>query len=351
MSRHLASVLQTIGRARPIGQPIFGALGARVAALAGHARLFVAGADPVSGLIRSADAVERGMARLARGISRPFARRGLGLTGGLLWRGLAAMTGIGLTAALVTAMPQANEELRLASMTVQQDHEPRPVRDVRQEPRANPVADEIWVRVARPGTLFGLETPELARQTPVHEAYRNQAGTRRQDSLTFGEFNQPQPHLQLALVPGLGQQPQPFVIALVREAAERGMSVQRSGLPSAIRTRFGTADASDVTLSDGQTSRACIAFRKDAGETPLGLSGWWCGGAGRPADRQQLTCMLDRLVLISAGDDKALQAAFSRTELDRQSACAPPRPAAGGRKVSWLDADGKAPALKTANRR
>ena len=133
----------------------------------------------------------------------------------------------------------------------------------------------------------------------------------------------------------------------MREAAARALSVQRSGLPAAIATRFGPVETADATLSDGQTSRACIAFRMEAGALPLAMSGWWCGGAAKPADRQQLVCLIDRIDLLNAGDDRALRSAFARTELNRQPACAPPRLSATGRKVSWLDADGQAPALRT----
>ena len=118
-----------------------------------------------------------------------------------------------------------------------------------------------------------------------------------------------------------------------------------------LETPLRAVETADATLSDGETSRACIAFRRDGGDLPLGLSGWWCGSASRPADRQQLACMIDRLDLLAPADDRALRAAFARTELTRQPGCVTPRLSATGRKASWLDADGHAPVLKTAARR
>ncbi len=138
---------------------------------------------------------------------------------------------------------------------------------------------------------------------------------------------------------------------MVRDAATHGMSIQRSGAVTPLQSRFGRVETADVTLSDGETSRACIAFRRDAGDLLLGMGGWWCGGLSRPADRQQLACLLDRLDLLSAADDRVLRAAFARTELARQPGCVPPRLSASGRKASWLDVDGQAPVLKTAAKR
>jgi hypothetical protein len=329
------------------------AVGALAAAALSGARRRLAGADPVSALIRFADATETAIAAVMRGARRVFGQRGIGLTKGLAWRGLAAMTGIGLAAALVTAVTEAGDDPSLASLTIATAQEARAIRDVRQEPRPGPLDADNWVRIVRPVAMFALDSPELDRQSPAHEAHRSQAGPRRQDSLSFGAFAEAQPHLDLRFLTGQGldQPPQPFVIGLVREAASRGMSVQRSSPPTAIETRFGAVETSDVTLSDGQASRPCIAFRKSADEMPLELSGWWCGAATRPADRQQLVCLIDRIDLVNAADDRALRQAFARTELKRKSGCAQPRLSASGRKTSWLDADGQAPALKTAVRR
>lgn len=309
--------------------------------------------DVTTALIACADALETGFRRIT-GARRGLARnRGFGLTGGLVWRCLAALTGIGLTATLVTALSVDDAGLRLSSLTVSPATELRPVRDVRLDPRPQPQAGDAWVAITRPVALFGLDSPELDKQPVAYEASRSADGARRLDTLVFGGFDGDRPHLQMRALVDHGEAgvPLPFIIALVREAAERGVSVQRSGIASAIATRFGSVETANATLSDGTVSRPCIAFRKAAAEGPVALSGWWCGSPARPADRQQLTCLIDRLDLVGAGDDKALRAAFSRSEAARQPACAPPRLAASGRKASWLDAEGKAPTLKTVAKR
>lgn len=313
----------------------------------------LAGIDAAATLIRFADNVEVIFGRLWRGLRSlrrlPALLRlpGVALTSALIWRGLAAATGIGLAGALVTAL-SSEGEATTAPLPLLSDLR-TPVRDgVPAAPRQS-AGRENWVAIARPLPIFGLESPELDRSTATLEARRSPDGARREDVLSYGDFADPKPHLVLKLA--ADHQPdelsRPFVIALVRETAVRALSVQRSSLPAAIATRFGPVETADATLSDGETSRACIAFRMEAGALPLAMSGWWCGGATKPADRRQLVCLIDRIDLLNAGDDRALRSAFARTELNRQPACTPPRLSATGRKVSWLDADGQAPALRT----
>ena len=319
----------------------------------GHVWARLKSVDFATALIRLADGIEAVFSFFWRGLSRLRHLRlllrvpGLRLTGGLVWRSVAAATGIGLAATLVTTL-SSGSEVTIASLTLPAEPDARPVRDVRQEPRPSPRSRENWVTITKPIPIFGLESPELDRGSATLEARRSQDGSQREDVLGFSTFTEPKPHLllRLSVEHDRDELSQPFIVALVRDAAARAMSVQRSGRPTAIQTRFGPVETADVTLSDGEVSRACIAFRMDSGALPLSLGGWWCG-ASKPADRQQLVCLIDRIDLLNAGDDRALRTAFARTELHRLPACAPPRLSASGRKVSWLDADGATPALRT----
>jgi hypothetical protein len=307
--------------------------------------------DPTAALIRGADRIEafvRALGRLGGAVSGVLRLPAIRLTTGLVWRGLAAAAGIGAAGALVTAL-SSQSEATISSYSTLSEPAQRPLSEVVTPPRATAAGQESWVAIARPIPIFGLESPELERQPAVLDARRSADGTRREDLLSFGGFAEPKPHLalRLAVQHERDELSRPFIVALVRTAAARGLSVQRSSLPAAVETRFGPVEAADVTLSDGASGRACIAFRMEGGTVPLALSGWWCGGEGKPADRRQLVCLIDRIDLLNAGEDPALRGAFARSELNRQPGCAPPRLSASGRKVSWLDADAPAPALRT----
>ncbi|BCB18164.1 hypothetical protein [Bosea sp. ANAM02] len=299
--------------------------------------LLITGADRIEGAFRSA-------CRLGR---RLMPRGNLGLPGALAWRIAAALGGISLTAALVTALSGNGEgRPRLASIA-----SPVAAATTRTDaPGRKPLlaaTEADWVAITRPIAIFNLEAPELGRDAPAIEARRSRDGSQREDLLSFGAFAGSAPHLSLRLRTGdgLAAGSSSFTVALVHVAALRSLAVERGSMPAMIETRFGPLETADIVLGDGSESRACLAFRTVGADAPFAMSGWWCAGA-RPSDRRQLTCLIDRLDLANAGAEPALRAAFARSELRRQPGCATPRLAATGRKVSWLDADGTVPALR-----
>ncbi|MCU4178429.1 hypothetical protein [Bosea sp. BH3] len=305
--------------------------------------------DIVPFLITTADLVESSLIRFSKLLRRLVPRRGLGLTGALAWRGAAALCGIGLTAILITGLSAKDEEpAQLAALRFT----PPSGSDAPQHRPQFSAAADGWMPVARPIAIFSLESPELGREPPSFEARRKQEGSEREDLMSFGGFPEAGPHLSLHLRTGAptAAGSASFTIGLVHEAARRGLAVERSSMPAAIETRFGPLDTADVVLGDGSTSRSCVAFRTAPGATAFAMSGWWCAGT-KPSDRRQLTCLVDRLDLAHAAADAELRSAFARSELKRQTDCAPQRLSASGRKASWLDVDGNVPALrmKTAN--
>jgi hypothetical protein len=190
-----------------------------------------------------------------------------------------------------------------------------------------PPAD--WQPIARPAALYQLPAPELRGLPLVHQARRHRDGGR-EDVLSFGAFSGDGLHLRLVVRSADPEAAAPsFFIDLVRRAAEAGFAVTRSGAPSSVATKFGPAEAADVAIEEA-VERDCLAFRSDHPDEALRLSGWVCGTQGRPADRQLLACLLDRLSLRPAQDDLVVKAFFARAEERRLPACA-------GR-TSWLEA-------------
>lgn len=305
------------------------------------ARLKTADAVPI--LITAADRGERYGRLLWRGLRWLAPRRGFGLAGALLWRGMAALAGLGLTAALVTGLSAKDEDQpQLASLAV-----PSALRDpTRAAVRSGSPAAADWTAIPRPMAMFDLASPALGRTAPSYEARRTTDG-RREDMMVFAAFAETGPHLVLRLRTGPLDAPdaRPFTIDLVREAALRALSVARSSAPAAIPTRFGPLETADVVLEDGSMSRNCLAFRSTTGEAGFAMSGWWCASP-KPSDRRQLACLIDRLDLANAGGSEELRQAFAKSELRRDPSCAPPHLAAAGRKTSWLDTEGTVPALR-----
>ena len=153
------------------------------------------------------------------------------------------------------------------------------------------------------------------------------ANTPRADARTSSRWARPMaPHARIvAYRPGAeAGPPGTFFLETARRAAEAGFAVTRSELPFAVGTRFGPAEAADVSMSSGGEPQSCLAFRLALETADLRISGWLCGGGARRPDRTQLACFIDRLDLAPGN----LRHAAARRFAGKSSACPPARPAA-----------------------
>jgi hypothetical protein len=203
-----------------------------------------------------------------------------------------------------------------------------------------------WVALPRPVASFALGLADIEGQPLRLQARRDTASTAREDQMIAGGFAGQGPHLVLVLRRSHAAQPGSLFVALTRQAAENGLAIERTARPVPLSSKFGALESADIVLGDGDKARSCLAFRHLAEEAGFAFQGWLCGGAGRTVDRQQITCLIDRVHLVSAGDDRPLRAHFSKAELQRQPACISSKLQATGRKTNWLDVDQPAPALR-----
>lgn len=251
------------------------------------------GIDLSSLLIRATDRTETLLRTLPQR-SRRVARYSLArLTAGLLWRSAAAVTGVGMAAALVTGLSAEGSAPRLAG-TLQ----PEPastVRDVRQQPRLAMDMPVEWRPADNAAQRISLSLPHL--DLPQRRAWRQtEDGRSLEEAVSMGEFAETRGHLALRIRTGPAAQigPGPFTIHFIRQAAGQGLSVDRTGLPVALATSWGTLDAAEIVLGDSRTSRACLAFRSASTEGAA-LSGWWCAPEAGTHDLAELRCIIDRL--------------------------------------------------------
>ena len=114
------------------------------------------------------------------------------------------------------------------------------------------------------------------------------------------------------------------------------LALARSAVPQPLPTKFGFAEAAEVSFADGQAQYSCLAWRLDADVAELRLSGWTCAGAGQKVDRHAVACLVDRLELAPGTSDRSLRSVFQAAERQRLSGCPPapipPRPVAGQRR-------------------
>lgn len=203
-----------------------------------------------------------------------------------------------------------------------------------------------WADVQRAGTTFALSVTELDGQPVRLLARRDLNSQAREDQLQTGSFSSEATFARIALKRLDTENTHSFFIDISRHASESGLSIVRSAQALPVSSKFGALEAADILLSDGAASRNCLAFRHLADGVSFSFRGWLCGTSQRAADRQQLTCLVERINLLASGEDRQLRTYFSKAELQRQPQCLAPKLQAAGRKATWLDADQSAPALR-----
>ncbi|WOJ90548.1 hypothetical protein RZS28_04425 [Methylocapsa polymorpha] len=200
-----------------------------------------------------------------------------------------------------------------------------------------------WIEISHAAQVFGLEAPELAKETKSYEARRHRTGGGRQDVLTFGGVNGDAPRLRLTIY-RVGEEATPdaaFFVDLARRAAEMGRAITRATQPTALPTRLGVFEAASLNLAQNDESdSACIGFRMINAAPKLRITGFACGGANPAAivaSKSELACLIDRIDLAAAYDSQ-LMAFFAARDLSDDTACAGPRPGASLARSTRLEA-------------
>ncbi|MGB8276486.1 MAG: hypothetical protein WCF20_00895 [Methylovirgula sp.] len=112
-------------------------------------------------------------------------------------------------------------------------------------------------------------------------------------------------------------------------------------------TRFGAFEVVDIILAGKAIAPVpCLGFRGAALGAKFRILGFACGGQGRPMSRPALACLIDRLDLNEAGDDRDLAAFFAASELKRTPTCAGTELGPTATCASWLGRNDAPPPLR-----
>jgi hypothetical protein len=187
-----------------------------------------------------------------------------------------------------------------------------------------------WLPVVHPTPRFALDSAELVKLAKSYDAVRSATGDGREDRLTFGAAAQTgEPFVALGIYRAGSEAIEPalFFVELSRRAAAAGLAVSKATPGDPLRGKFGEMESAEVRLStDDGVERSCLAFRRAAPGEGLRLSGWYCPPAGAFPERAELSCLVDRLELSGANDDKVLRDAFAAAQGRRLGCGKPPAP-------------------------
>lgn len=176
-----------------------------------------------------------------------------------------------------------------------------------------------WAPASRPHPAFAVSHLDLVKKTAGYDILRHPQGGRK-DILHWSAGADEPPVAEIEIYrPGneLGA----FAAADADLGPRMGLAgqgdVQTAGV---IDTKFGTVDLLRFSGTP-VANQACLGFVKTFEVPKVRLSGWSCHASSASAQRVFLGCALNRLTLLSAGNDPKMAELFARAEL-RRSDCA-----------------------------
>jgi hypothetical protein len=193
-----------------------------------------------------------------------------------------------------------------------------------------PPAKAGWGAASRPHPAFAVSQLDSSDKTESYEIFRHPEGGRK-DVFRWAVLGQPVAELEIYRPGGESSQPG----SAIAEIAARMDPGRRRELEAAgvIDSKFGHVTLLRLAGSaDG--ARSCLGFIKRLAEPNLQISGWSCQGEALPARRAAISCVLNRLMLLTAGSDPKLAELFARAELRRGSCTA----ATSALSADWVTA-------------
>jgi hypothetical protein len=185
-----------------------------------------------------------------------------------------------------------------------------------------------WSVAGRLHPAFAVSQFDLPEKTETYEILRHPEGGRKdvfrwaardgnQDERPIAELEIYRPGGELSQSGPAGAD------IAARMEPKGGRELEAAGI---IGSKFGTVMLLRLA-GNADDARSCLGFVKRVDEPNLQISGWSCQGNGLPARRAAISCILNRLILLTAGNEPKLAELFARAELKRSS-CAVSAPSA-----------------------
>jgi hypothetical protein len=171
-----------------------------------------------------------------------------------------------------------------------------------------------WSPAARTTPAFAVSQFVFPNKTETYELHRHPDGGRKDVFHWTGTGGIPVAQLEIYR-PGdeLDQIGSAAGYLAARMDPAGARELEAAGI---IDSKFGA-----VTLfrriGGREAATACLRFFKHIDDPKFRLSGWSCLGEDMPARRAGIGCMLNRLVLLTAGNDAKLTQLFAQAELRR----------------------------------
>jgi hypothetical protein len=176
----------------------------------------------------------------------------------------------------------------------------------------------VWTLASRPHAAFAVSHLDLVKKTESYDILRHPEGGRKDILRWFTDADE-RPVAEVEIYrPGneLGA----FAAADADLSHRMGPAGQgEAQTAGVVDTKFGLVSLLRFSGAPA-ASQACLGFVKTFEAPQIKLSGWSCHASSASAQRTFLGCALNRLTLLSAGNDPRIAELFARAEL-RRSDC------------------------------
>jgi hypothetical protein len=195
-----------------------------------------------------------------------------------------------------------------------------------------PLAKAGWSLADRSHPAFAVSQSDFLEKTESYQILRHPLGGRR-DVMRWARLGE-RPAAELEIYrPGgeFSQSGTAFADIDARMGPGGTRELEAAGV---IDSKFGAV----TLLRRPGEAGSCLGFLKRLDDPYLQISGWSCQGDGLPAQRAAVGCMLNRLILLTAGNEPKLAELFAHAEL-RRTDCAAASSAAAP-SADWVTSAG-----------
>jgi hypothetical protein len=212
-----------------------------------------------------------------------------------------------------------------------------------------PSDKHAWRLADRSVRAFAVSSFDFHDKTETYEIFRHPEGGRKDLLRWSGVDSRPVAELEIYRPGDEITRAGPAIAEIAARMDPEGMrELEAAGV---IDSKFGPVTLLRLT-GGGEATRTCLGFIKRVDTPNLRLSGWSCQDndlrndprENMPARRATISCMLNRLTLLTAGNHPKLAELFARAELRRGDCVATAVPALS---ADWLTGTGN-PQLRGA---
>jgi hypothetical protein len=177
-----------------------------------------------------------------------------------------------------------------------------------------------WSVADRSPPAFALNRADSSDKTNSYAIFRHPEGGRRDVMRWASDADKPMAELmaELEIYREGGEfdvaRPAAMDLAL-RMGLGTATPLEQAGL---IDTKFGPVALFQPT-GTAEGARACLGYLKRSEEPALQISGFSCQGDSLPARRAAIACTLNRLTLLTSGNEPKLAELFAHAELKRRA--------------------------------